>query len=61
VGARRPSGRPGRSGAPRADVDPDQHDRPDDALGQRLATGATTWTLDLDDPYAWHDFPVDVG
>jgi hypothetical protein len=41
-----------------ADVDPDQHDRPDDALGQRLATGATAWTLDLDDPYAWHDLPA---
>jgi hypothetical protein len=32
-----------------------------DLLGDRLTTGATRWTLDLDDPYSWTSIPVKVG
>jgi hypothetical protein len=39
-----------------ADLDPDQLPRPD-LLGDRLTTGATRWTLDLDDPYSWAELP----
>ena len=33
--------------------EPDQHDR----LARLLTLGDTRWTLDLDDPYTWHDEP----
>jgi hypothetical protein len=38
------------------DIDPDIQDCPD-LLGERLRTTATTWTVDLDDPYGWTDIP----
>jgi len=41
------------------DTDPDLLDHPD-LLGQRLTTGATRWTLDLDDPYSWTRIPAEV-
>lgn len=34
------------------DVDPDDGE-PLDTVAERLRSGGTTWTLDLDDPYAW--------
>jgi hypothetical protein len=38
------------------DHDPDQPGQPD-RLGELLTAGATRWTLDLDDPYAWGSPP----
>jgi hypothetical protein len=47
------------------DIDPDDPYRPydldsPDPLGDRLTSGATRWTLDLDDPYAWTGIPAEV-
>jgi hypothetical protein len=39
------------------DLDPDQLPMPD-LLGDRLTTGATRWSLDLDDPYSWAEVPA---
>lgn len=39
------------------DPQPEQHDR----LARLLALGDTRWTLDVDDPYAWHAEPAPSG
>ena len=40
-----------------ADLDPDLLAGPD-LLGERLTTGPTAWTVDLDDPCAWAAIPA---
>ena len=45
------------------DIDPEDPDRPygwdcPDLLGDRLTTGGTRWSLDLDDPYTWAGVPT---